>query len=474
MGVILPRNSMRLLSGILSVLLLLSVIFGCSEKGRGGDNAENYFCHKCNQFAEEGHYCESNAPGGLQEAVNNNNNKYRVVVEGKLIVSLRFSHSDDEIKAVRKWLEEFGKKYPECSLEVDTTVLSAESFEGMLAAHTISDVFALDSSEIPWLSEDWIGLMPLDHYMEVLNIEDGNSFPDEAALSTCGGRRYAVMTQTQRRALIYNKDLLESVSGLSSLSYLQENDEWTWETFVEYCEVISKSKEGVAGASLRLGAFQTRDPWLADCGLPLLSDCYPIKTSFSVANKKHEDMAKAVRGGSILYREEDLPVSVNSAVFFDVDYDEIGSFVEQYEAENINWDTIAFPGGKDSVEGRGFAVYNRTSNPDAAAVLCLSLLEEKNAEIYCQGFNSIPAMMTVAEKRFSDERLKIFMPEKETERADKTYFYLPPEIRAEASELLNSTIKEWSKKIGSAYMLRKADEKINALLEEYYNLEKNR
>jgi ABC-type glycerol-3-phosphate transport system substrate-binding protein len=356
---------------------------------------------------------------------------YQLEVEGDVSLLYYIAQTEAEKSSIRDWVANFENKYPDCDVDAQVTVLNKSAVQAMIASKTIADVFFLWETDVYDYAVKQDALMPLDHYVEALNIDTENVFSAILDMGRVDGRMYMVMRDYNHIVLFYNKTLLGKNTDLVDPVELDKAGDWTWDTFTDYCEKLTiKDTDGVTtqvGASLRLGYAPIWIPFVE--GFDENNDSKWFNTTKKEINMVGnqdvlngiQEMIKIIEDGNAIYnpnsgvdgavavQREGLPnyrsFEIRTQVVFeDSQFPTLGTAGAAYDQAGQSWDVVSFPAlpnHKVGTGATGFAVFNRTSNADAAAALCLSLYTEDGQRAYNgQEGGSVPNVKTLAEDTF--------------------------------------------------------------------------
>jgi ABC-type glycerol-3-phosphate transport system substrate-binding protein len=289
-------------------------------------------------------------------------------------------------------------------------------------------------------------LMSLDDYSETMGINLNAVSPAALAMGRHDGRTYVIMTDYDRRVLVYNKTLLNKVSGVSDPALEAQNDNWTWDVFKEYCEKATmRENDNVtqAGASLHFGHPAV---WLCFAE-GFGGRWYDNSEIFFSENQETiqglNTMVDFVKSGNAVPTFNDDVSSVLEGVFCDVNASQIIDAGKVYENAGYDWNVVSFPEFESHrsyvTSSGGFGAYKRNNNPDAAAALCLSLCTTEGAKVYnSEQKYCVPAVVELAKEDFWKTPIK----ESFKEKNDIFYDSLIPNKRIDRSGVLSSLIPE--------------------------------
>lgn len=346
-------------------------------------------------------------------------------VEGKVSVLFHVAQTDTEKASVKNWVANFEREYPGVKVETEIALLSQETVDAQIASNSVADVFFVRDTDVYNYAVTQDALMALDDYAEKLKIDTQNVFSAILEMGRVEGRMYAVMRDYNHIVMCYNKELIKEDASLEDPVELDKRGEWTWDTFKDYCERLTKVEDDVTtqvGASMRFGYSPIWIPFVEGFG----------GKWYDTANKKItftsdedvidgiQEMVDVVESGTVVFNptgeihsaditKEGLPVygtldPTSQIVFQDIQFPLMASKGKTYEDNDIEWDVVSFPAlptHRVGTGASGFAVFKRNTNPDAAAALCLSLYTEEGQLAYNgQEGGSVPNVKTLAEDDF--------------------------------------------------------------------------
>ncbi len=365
-------------------------------------------------------------------------------VSGKVSVLHQKADTEAEKKAVKDWAENFEEKYPDVQVEVDTTVLSDEAVEARLASGSMADVFYVETDKVYEKKETLNALMSLDDYSETMGINLNAVSPAALAMGRHEGRTYVIMTDYDRRVLVYNKTILDKVSGVSDPALEAQNDNWTWDVFKEYCEKATLRENGnitQVGASLHFGHPAVWLCFAEGFGGSWYDNSEIFFSENEETIKGLNTMVDFVKSGNAVPVFNDDASNVLEGVFCDINASQIIDAGKVYENAGYDWNVVSFPEFESHrsyvTSSGGFGVYKRNNNPDAAAALCLSLCTTEGAMAYNSGQEfCVPAVQALQNEEFWKTPVK----EAFEEKSDAFYDPLLTQRRIDRSGILSSLI----------------------------------
>lgn len=351
-------------------------------------------------------------------------------IEGEITFTIsNESGKASEAAAPKAIASAFEKKYPDVKVHVEEA--NRNTYATRISAGDIGDVFWCDENDANNYKKNHNALMMLDYYLEKLAIDKTNVFSGALASGLIDGRLYMVPRNLGQQVLIYNKDALKEAGA-----EIPEGDEaMTWDRFKDVCRQVTLQENGTytqVGAALRL---QWQPIWMAfaegwggtwasttEKKVSFVSDENVMKG----INEMFEACAEgwmvceeiAYSDGRIYHSRDELSGRVFST-FGDLQW--ITSSGKYFDYLDIDWDFCpfpAFPTHKVGTGATGYVVYNRTTNPTAAAAFALFFLTEDGQRAYhgTTGGN-VPLLKSLADDEFwqlpdsewSDKNFKAFV-----------------------------------------------------------------
>ena len=173
---------------------------------------------------------------------------------GKIKLQYTFTTTEQQKRSINDWISTFNKKYPDVHVTVEFNV-STTALQAQISAKTCGDIFFLDETQVYNYAIVQKALMPLDYYVEAYNIDLSNVFSAIMNMGVCEGRLYMVLRDYNHLLLHYNRDLVRGANLVDPIE-LEAKDEWTWDTFKQYCRVLTtdeESEDKIVGGSMPLG-----------------------------------------------------------------------------------------------------------------------------------------------------------------------------------------------------------------------------
>ncbi len=444
---------------------------------------------------------------------------YVAKVEGKVKVNYYAAQTETEKRSVRDWVAAFEKKYPKCKVDTETTFLTdMQRIDAQISSGTVGDVvFFTDVNLYNYAAIQKV-LMPLDYYIDEYDIDTGNIFGAILEMGKVEGKTYMAMRDYNHIVLTYNKDAVRA-AGLQDPVELDNAGQWTWDTFKTYCSKLTK-KDGnettQVGAYLRLGYAPNYIPFLEGFGgewyntvnkkITFTADGQDINSSLvtkgilEMINFVDSGNVKYVRSGGNTNTGKELTeittganahaaITPEDAVFMDIQFPLLVERKNAYEQKSIDWDIVSFPAlptPRVGTGATGFAVFNQTRNPDAAAALCLSLYTEEGQRAYHGSTGgSVPNVRTLADDTFwrvgggkdnsidteNGKNYNAFISHPEADTYGQPRSVLPPDIADIVNDYMENLIpdhfngvKQWQDTV--AELQKTANDKWIAIMNE--------
>ncbi|MBQ7444951.1 MAG: extracellular solute-binding protein [Clostridia bacterium] len=349
---------------------------------------------------------------------------YNPEPSGKVKLQYYIASTESDKRSVNDWVAAFQRKYPDVTVNADLSNVGKDVIAAQIASKTVGDVFFLWETDVYNYASVHSALMALDSYIEAYEIDLANVFSAIKDMGTVEGKLYMVMRDYNHIVLRYNRDLIKAAQ-LKDPIELEAENEWTWDTFKDYCVQLTTQEEDAdvktVGCSLRLGYAPIYIPFLEGWGGSWY-DKENKKVNFvSDENvlegvKAMEELVRmnccvynAAGGAGAIKETADQKAfsgynTESNVVFNDTEFPSFASAGRTYEEKGIDWDIVSmprFPTHKVGTGATGFAVFNGTRNADAAAALCLSLYTEEGQRAYNgQEGGSVPNVRTLADASF--------------------------------------------------------------------------
>ena len=301
---------------------------------------------------------------------------------------------------VSKWIECFNSVYPDVVVKVEFS--DRAEWDARRTAKNIGDVFWLDDSQVYALGKMTKYLMPLDSYAEYFEHSAEHAdfgldldavYPVLKQIGTADDTLYMAGEYADMQTFTYNKNKLKD-AGLE-----KPVDNWSLSEFKKYIKTLTvvddNGKVLQVGAAMDVASPETYIPFfMNECSKHYeLVDYKYKKINFTDSDvvRGAESLADALMNKYIYplndvnfeyefasaFSEINNENIITKAVFITLDsYSELSERAEQYKKNGIDWDIVSYPlfgDGKSLAFSSGYGVYGYTSNPAAAAALCLTL-----------------------------------------------------------------------------------------------------
>ncbi len=168
---------------------------------------------------------------------------YVANVKGHITVSYPLATDEESKLSLRYFAQSFMNKYSEATVSLD---FSMGNTDARIASGDIGDVFFIWEEDTYTYGVENKVLMPIDAYLEVLDIDISNVYAGVYDLGTADGRLYMAARDFTQHVIIYNTTALDE-QGLAT-----PPADWTWEQFKEYCRKLTK--EDADGTLTQIGA----------------------------------------------------------------------------------------------------------------------------------------------------------------------------------------------------------------------------
>lgn len=328
---------------------------------------------------------------------------------GKVKLNYYIAANDALKKAINDYVSAFNQKYSNVKVQTSLSSRTKDQIAAEVAAKTVGDVLFLYESDVYNYAVTQKALMQLDYFVEAYGIDLANIFTAMVDMGTVNGRLYMATCNYNHIIYYYNKDLIKA-ANLTDPVELQNNGTWTWDTFKEYCRALTFTDEAqgtnYVGAALRLGYSAEYIPFLEGFGGKWYDTAEKRVSFFSDERVLQgvKEMCDFVRSNTCKYYAVDVtgqgyktvkntPSQMNFQSYNDKtqvafragEHDNMITIGRDYESSGIDWDVVAVPALPTHRVGTGcsgFAVFNGTRNPDAAAALALTILTEEGQTAY--------------------------------------------------------------------------------------------
>ncbi len=349
---------------------------------------------------------------------------YVPMPSGKIKLNYYIANTEQLKKAINDYVRVFQNKYKDVTIQTMLSARNKNDIATDVAARTVGDVFFLFESDVYNYAETQNALMPLDYYVEAYGIDLTNIFSAMLDMGTVNGKMYMATANYNHIIYYYNKDMIKSANLIDPVE-LQNMGTWDWDTFKDYCRQLTMIDENTnkktVGCTLRLGYSAEYIPFLEGFGgkwfdtvekkVSFVSDENVLKGVREMCDFVKSNCCKyaAVSQSTVATASVKETISQKSFAGYDDktqvcfragEHDNMVTIGQNYEDAGIDWDVVAVPAlpvHKVGTGCSGFAVYNGTKNPDAAAALALTILTEEGQRAYHgQEGGAIPNIKSLA------------------------------------------------------------------------------
>lgn len=385
-------------------------------------------------------------------------------ISGKLSVYARSDvyTTESARRGVRNWVNNFMTKYPDVNIECE--FISYDLYFSLISSKSMADVYFLDDGSLYQFAITNNALMPLDYYIEALNVDISSIYSGIYNLGVCEGKVYMAGMSCGQQSFIYNVDMLQEIG------YLQEGErianDWTWDDFKEIAARLKQTNDDgtiarmatmfPVGWSPFFSSFFVSQggKWVdtENKQIHLYDDekvregfgelinavdnrwVYPTEVSMGAAISS--ELSKINQDQDICFRHLS---SYSTATAVAANFDQAG--IEWDFAPYFLFDYAASPCGT-----LGFGVFSYTRNRDAAAALVLSLYTEDGQwAIHSQEGGDVPVIKTLGEQDFwhlnidgwEDKNYDSFIANYDKYITSHVKAQVPPEI----AEIIESGMK---------------------------------
>lgn len=364
---------------------------------------------------------------------------YVIDIEGTVTFTIsNESGTAAEAAAPKAIASAFMKKYPDVKVVVEEA--NRSTYATRISTGEIGDVFWCDENDANNYKKNHNALMMLDYYLERLDIDKTNIYSGALAGGLIDGRLYMVPRNLGQQTLIYNQDALTQ----AGIEFPDGGTAMTWDEFKNVCRQLTLQENDEytqVGAGFKLWWSPIWMAFAEGWGGTWASTTEKKVSFVSDENvmKGINEMFEACAEGWMMIEDinytdgrnyQDLP-EYNRVFRTFGDMQWITRLGNAYDLADINWDFCpfpAFPTHKVGTGATGYVVYNRTTNPTAAAAFALFFLTEDGQRAYhgAEGGN-VPLLKSLANEEFWQ------MPD--TDWSDKSYeaFVSHPDASTPAS-----------------------------------------
>ncbi|MBQ2306169.1 MAG: extracellular solute-binding protein [Clostridia bacterium] len=320
-----------------------------------------------------------------------------IEIKGSIKFSYSGGTSEDNRNAANAFIDAFRKKYPDVVVNRD---YSNSDPSTRISSGDIGDVFYFAEVSAYNYAVTQNALMPLEYWMEVLNIDRGDVFSGIFDAGMINNHLYYIARDFNQILFIYNRDALDE----RGIDQSRVHPDWTWEEFLALCAEITN--DDYYGATMQLNydpvfipfleAYNGRGKWfsLKDKSVDLTSGD-TLRALNEVLDACREGYINLGLGGDFGRKE---------SVFNFLVYPSINSSAQTYDQKSVDWDLINLPLFKNPAFGAGSSgvgVYNRTSNPGAAAAFALFFYTQEGQRAFNgQTGGSVPLLASLKDDDF--------------------------------------------------------------------------
>lgn len=326
-------------------------------------------------------------------------NPYKPNVSGEVIWTFNTSNAFQK-RAATSLIKSFENKYPDVEVSLDSSAVSPER----ILSGTIGDIFYMEDAEVYKYAVTYNSLMPLDGYIASLQM-DTTEIPEVIYKSgKVNNHIYYVASEYNQLCFSYNKSVLSSLG----LDLLVDNN-WSWSTLHNIAKSVTEftadSGSPYYGADIDLTYSPIYTALLEISSNGTWCDMEGRKITFAdfMGNNLRliEDCIEAAMSGYI--NPGIASKTVGQPVFKIIRHGQVMEIGKEYDSQGVMWDFVAFPGLSQadnnhiiSCSSSGFGVYNRTHNPDTAAVFALHLYTEDGQLAFNgQSGGSVPIIKSI-------------------------------------------------------------------------------
>ena len=378
---------------------------------------------------------------------------YFVEPTGKIKVSMYLRSGEASEVALDNWIATYNKNYPNVTVRKD--IIEWAQFPLQVASGDIGDVFYSSDNDVYRYVVQSKACMPLDSYIDVLDIDTSNIFAGIYELGCVKGQLYMVPSDITQTTASVNLTMLRE-AGLS-----MPDNSWTWDDFVDYCKKLTVIEDdgtcSRAGTFIHTGGeFVLLPYFLAGWGgvwydtvnkkINLVSDENTLKGFEQLIGIIRDGYCNTTGlKGELAARYGNLSDYIDYGFQFCLLWQSRTKIVDWYKELGLDVDFLTVPKSPTRVtpgDSFGYMVYSKTKNPDAAATFALTLLSDEGQVAFnnilgggipCtkQGIESDFWRIPYTEEEFNYDA---FIAYPEAFAACWSNCYVPPEI----AEILES------------------------------------
>lgn len=311
----------------------------------------------------------------------------KIVPEGSVKFTCSISKLVEQ-EAADAFVEAFEKKYPDVKVTKD---YNPGNIAARISSGEIGDVFQLNETEAYNYAITQKALLPLNQFIDPLDIDTSAVYTGILALGQVEGQLYMVPKDYNHIVMIYNK------TALNAENLAAPEDGWTWEQFKDYCTKLTKKDPNDDNLYTQVGGNlnYTWDPvyvsFLEGWGGKWYDTAEKkITLTDEKVRQGIEELLTFAKSGAIKPEgQNDMSayagLTEENYVFRTMVYPNIVSYGQSYDSLNLEWDVVSFPAlptHKVGTGASGFGVYRYTKNPNAAAALALFFFTEEGQTAY--------------------------------------------------------------------------------------------
>ncbi len=339
-------------------------------------------------------------------------------IRGKITFSETNIASEDDTLASRAIVRAFEDAFPNVDVIFEEAVRA--TFTTRISAGDIGDVFWGDEADMYNFHKVHNAVMPLDSYIQPLNIDLGDVYTGALDTGKSDGRLYMAPRNIGEHIMTYNVDMLKaegiSYDGIEALD---------WDTFKSYCRALTKfddfGKVTQTGSSMKIYWYPVWQVFFRGYGgtwidstkhvisivdnAEVMQGLNEMLTGVTEGWLYPEDFASQITGEvATMYSliTNDNFATAGFKTFGDLSgLNQVGNAYDRLE---VDWDFCPFPALPThtvSTGATGYMVYNRTNNPDTAAAFALFFLTAEGQRAYhSQAGGNVPLLKSLSEETF--------------------------------------------------------------------------
>ena len=339
-------------------------------------------------------------------------------IRGRITFSETNIGSEEDTLASRAIVKAFEAAFT--GVDVIFEEAARATFSTRISAGDIGDVFWGDEADMYNFHKIHNAVMPLDSYIQPLNIDLGDVYSGALDTGKSDGRLYMAPRNIGEHIMTYNVDMLTaegiSYDGIEALD---------WETFKSYCKMLTKfddsGKVTQTGSSMKIYWYPVWQVFFRGFGGTWID---PVKHTVSIVDSTEvmqglNEMLAGVTEGWIYPEDFASGITGEVSTMFSLisndnfstacfktfgDLSGLNSVGNAYDRLNVAWDFCPFPALPThtvSTGATGYMVYNRTDNPDTAAAFALFFLTPDGQRAYhSQAGGNVPLLKSLSEETF--------------------------------------------------------------------------